>query len=189
MPVRMRSGPFVVPVRDIVRRPGEMREFDLEIPTPARWGEGLVSVAENEPLEVRVRLESVHEGILVSGTVDTEYTGVCGRCLTDVAESVEVEFQELFAYPGQEASDFDVRDDHVDIEIPVRDAVVLALPFQPVCQPDCPGLDPVTGERLTTAAAEREAESVDPRWAALQQYTPDPDGDAVRSADENTEKS
>jgi uncharacterized protein len=27
----------------------------------------------------------VHEGILVTAEIDTEYTGVCGRCLTDIA--------------------------------------------------------------------------------------------------------
>jgi uncharacterized metal-binding protein YceD (DUF177 family) len=55
--------------------------------------------------------------------------------------AVEVEFQELFGYPGTEAIDFEVQDDHVDLETLVRDAIVLSLPFQPVCQPDCPGLD------------------------------------------------
>ncbi len=174
-------------MRDIERHPGEMREHSLDLPTPEKWGEGLVSVAEGEILELDVRLESVHEGILVSGTVDTTATGVCGRCLIDITEPVKVEFQELFAYPGDEASDFGVQDDHVDLENLVRDAIVLSLPFQPVCQPDCPGLDPNTGERLTESPGESEQTSVDPRWAALQQYTPD-DGDALRAAPK-TEKS
>jgi uncharacterized protein len=174
-------------VRDIERHPGEMREHELDIPTPEKWGEGLLSIAAAEVLEIDVRLESVHEGILVSGTVDTTATGVCGRCLIDITEPVEVEFQELFAYPGEEANDFEVQDDHVDLENLVRDAIVLSLPFQPVCQPDCLGLDPVTGEKLTESAGDTEQTPADPRWAALQQYTPD-DGDALRAAPK-TEKS
>lgn len=174
-------------MRDIERHPGEMREHELDIPTPEKWGEGLVSIAAAEVLEIDVRLESVHEGILVSGTVDTTATGVCGRCLIDITEPVEVEFQELFAYPGDEANDFEVQDDHVDLENLVRDAIVLSLPFQPVCQPDCLGLDPVTGEKLTESAGDTEQTPADPRWAALQQYTPD-DGDALRAAPK-TEKS
>jgi uncharacterized protein len=164
-----------------------MRETVLESPAPDQWGEGLVSVAKGEPVVIDVRLESVHEGILVSATADTEYTGVCGRCLIEVAERVEVEIQELFAYPGGETSDFEVQDDHVDLETLVRDAIVLSLPFQPVCQPDCPGLDPVTGERLTESAGSEHSEPIDSRWAALQDYTPDHD-DASRAAD-HTEKS
>lgn len=167
------SGPFVLPVRDITHRPGEMREFTIEVPAPQKWGEGLVAVAEGEPVVVDARLESVHEGILVTGDIDTEYTGVCGRCLTDVAEGVRVAFQELFAYPGGEATDFEVQDDHVDLETLVRDAIVLSLPFQPVCQPDCPGLDPATGERMTESTGLLASELPDPRWAALQDYTPD----------------
>lgn len=174
-------------MRDIERHPGEMREHELDIPTPEKWGEGLLSIAAAEVLEIDVRLESVHEGILVSGTVDTTATGVCGRCLIDITEPVEVEFQELFAYPGEEANDFEVQDDHVDLENLVRDAIVLSLPFQPVCQPDCLGLDPVTGEKLTESAGDTEQTPADPRWAALQQYTPD-DGDALRAAPK-TEKS
>lgn len=174
-------------MRDIERHPGEMREHELDIPTPEKWGEGLLSIAAAEVLEIDVRLESVHEGILVSGTVDTAATGVCGRCLIDITEPVEVEFQELFAYPGEEANDFEVQDDHVDLENLVRDAIVLSLPFQPVCQPDCLGLDPVTGEKLTESAGDTEQTPADPRWAALQQYTPD-DGDALRAAPK-TEKS
>ena len=183
------TGPFVIRVRDIVRRPGEMREFDFEAPAPEKWGEGLVSVDAGVPLDLDVRLESVHEGILVSGSASTEYSGVCGRCLTDITEPLHVEFQELFAYPGEEATDFEVQDDHVDLETLVRDAIVLSLPFQPVCQPDCPGLDPATGERLTGSTGPEQGESLDPRWAALKDYTTDHDEEAPRLRVENTEES
>jgi uncharacterized protein len=166
-----------------------MREFELDVPSTAKWGEGLVSIPEAQPISIDVRVESVHEGMLVSGTADATYSGVCGRCLIDIAQPVEVEFQELFAYPGGEAEDFEVRDDRVDLEGLIRDAMVLALPFQPVCQPDCPGLDPVTGERLTGNTPERPQETVDPRWAALQQYTPEPGDDAPRHDVQNTGKS
>jgi uncharacterized protein len=157
-----------------------MREHSLDVPSPAKWGEGLVSIAEGETVAVDVRLESVHEGILASGTVDTDYTGICGRCLIDIAEPLEVEFQELFTYPGQEETDFEVQDDHVDLETLVREALVLALPFQPVCQPDCPGLDPVTGERLAEDPGSEHRAPLDPRWAALQDFTTDHDDEAPR---------
>lgn len=150
-----------------------MRERVLDVTLSEHWGEGLVRVPAQADVEIDVRLESVHEGILVSGEVTSEYTGVCGRCLIDISAPVEVEFQELFAYPGEEAADFEVQHDHVDVETLVRDAVVLSLPFQPVCRPDCPGLDPATGERLaeTSGAAPREA--LDPRWAALAELASD----------------
>ncbi|GAT72962.1 YceD family protein [Microbacterium hydrocarbonoxydans] len=180
------SGPFVLPVRDIVRRPGEMREHQFTVTLTDQWGEGIVAYEPGSEVDLDVRLESVHEGILVSGTADAEYSGVCGRCLTDITRPVEVEFQELFAYPGEEETDFEVQDDHVDLETLVRDAAVLSLPFQPVCQPDCPGLDPRTGERLTVSTGTEQAAPIDPRWSALQQIT-DQDGTAESRAAEKEE--
>jgi len=176
-----RTGPFVLNARDIVNHPGEMREFLIDVPAPEKWGEGLVSVEQGASVAIEVRLESVHEGILVSGTIDTDYSGECGRCLIEISAPVEVEFQELFAYPGHEATDFEVQDDHVDLETLVRDATVLALPFQPVCQPDCPGLDPATGERLAVSTEPEQREPLDNRWAALQEYTSDNDDHTPRA--------
>jgi uncharacterized protein len=103
----------------------------------------------------------------VSGHASADATGECSRCLIDISEPVEVDFAELFAYDASEDFDFFVRDDHVDCEQVVRDAVVLALPFQPVCRPDCPGLDPVTGERLADLGEQPARQVIDPRWAAL----------------------
>ena len=182
------NGPFVLPVRDIVRHPGEMREHAFSVTLAEQWGEGIVVLEAGSQLDLDVRLESVHEGILVSGTADGIYSGVCGRCLTDIAAPVEVEFQELFAYPSEEETDFEVQDDHVDLETLVRDAAVLSLPFQPVCQPDCPGLDPITGERLTESTGVETVAPIDPRWSALQQIT-DQGGAEESRAPENTEES
>jgi len=74
----------------------------------------------------------------------------------------------------------------VDLETLVRDAAVLALPFQPVCQPDCPGLDPKTGERLTVSTGTEQAAPIDPRWSALQNIT-DQDGTEESRAAEKEE--
>jgi len=43
-------------------------------------------------------MESLHDGILVSGDVRGTAEGECVRCLIDVAQPVKVEFAELFAY-------------------------------------------------------------------------------------------
>ncbi|WP_271178928.1 YceD family protein [Leifsonia poae] len=144
-----------------------MREQTIVLPVADKLGEGLLSVPEGATIDLDLRLESMHEGILVSGELTSEAVGVCGRCLIDIAQPVEVDFQELFAYSSDEAFDFEVHDDHVDLEPLIRDAVVLALPFQPVCRPDCPGLDPETGERLADVPDRKPQETTDTRWSAL----------------------
>jgi len=179
------ANPYRINVRDLMHRPGELRELELRVSVPEQLGEGLVSVRAGAGLTLDVRLESIHDGILVSAEVEAEAAGVCGRCLTDITLPVEVDFQELFAYSSGEAfdpevDDPEVHDDHVDLEPLVRDAVVLSLPFQPVCRPDCPGLDPETGERLSHLPETKPTEPADPRWAALAQFQASEDvaGDA-----------
>jgi len=169
------ASPFDLNVRDLVHRPGEMRERTLDVPAPEQYGVGAATVKEGAPLQIDLKLEGLHEGILVSAEIETEATGECVRCLDPVSIPLQVEFQELFAYSLDEAFDFAVRDDHVDLEPVVRDAVVLALPFQPVCRPDCPGLDPETGERLADHPDRSPREVLDPRWAALEGFQTDSD--------------
>jgi len=162
------ASPYLVNVRDLVHRPGEMRERELDIVLPDKLGEGAASVPAGEELHLSLRLEGLHDGVLATGEVDTMAFAECVRCLDPVEIEVQVEFQELFAYSPGEAFDFVVRDDQLDLEPVVRDAVVLSLPFQPVCRPDCPGLDPVTGERLPDGHVPEVEEAPDPRWAALE---------------------
>ncbi|WP_245866587.1 YceD family protein [Diaminobutyricimonas aerilata] len=166
-------------MRDLTRRPGDHRDSTLDFAVPERLGESVVYVDAGAQLHIDLRLESLHEGVLASGDVETTASGQCVRCLDDLTLPVEVEFQELFAYSVDEAFDYTVQDDHVDLEPVVRDAVVLSLPFQPVCRPDCPGLDPETGERLADHPEWKPREVIDPRWAALESLRTAPDDEGT----------
>lgn len=161
------NSPYALRVRDLAHRPGEMREHTLDIAVPEDLGAGVIAVRQGDDMHIELRLEGLHEGVLVSGHASADATGQCSRCLIDISEPVEVDFAELFAYDPSEDFDFHVHDDLVDCEPVVRDAVVLSLPFQPVCRPDCPGLDPVTGERLADLGDRPASGPTDPRWAAL----------------------
>ena len=159
--------PYTIPVFDLMHRPGEMREKSLDFAVPEGFGNAVIGVRKGSQMSIEARLESLHDGILVSGEVEASAEGECVRCLIDVSLPIEVEFQELFAYSVDEAFDYTVHDDHVDLEPVVRDAVVLSLPFQPVCQEDCLGLCPQCGVRLLDNPGHEHEAPVDPRWAAL----------------------
>jgi uncharacterized protein len=163
----LKKTPYTVSVVDLMHRPGEMREKTLDITEPEGFGNAVIGVRQGAEVHIEARLESLHDGILVSAEVDTTAEGECVRCLIDVAIPLEVEFQELFAYSEDEAFDYTVHDEHVDLEPVVRDAVVLSLPFQPVCQEDCLGLCPQCGVRLLDNPGHEHEAPVDPRWAAL----------------------
>jgi uncharacterized protein len=158
-----------------------MRSLSRSVPAPADLGLDVLGVPEGSELELDLRLESVVEGVLVSGTVDATVTGECVRCLDPVSRPLVVDLQELYAHPGREpegghwerAEDRDedlpqLEGDLLDLEPALRDAVVLALPLQPVCREDCPGLCPQCGQRLDADPGHGH-DVVDPRWAALRQ--------------------
>jgi uncharacterized protein len=168
----------MVNVRDIVNRPGEMREFDLTIVAPEHLGEGMLQVREGRELFVHVRVESVHEGILASGDVETIAEGHTARTLTEMQQTVEVEFQELFAYSLDEAFDYQVLDDHVDLEPVIRDAVVLSLPFQPELPNEQLDFELGSGINLVLSDSEETTPEVDARWAALAGYQASTDSSA-----------
>lgn len=162
----------MIDTRELGRRPGTMRLVNRTAAAPADLGTEVIGIAEGSELTLQLRLEAVMEGVLVSGTVQGRAHGECVRCLDDVDELIEVDLQELYSYPGRSdrTEDEDVReleDDVIDLEPALRDAVVLTLPFQPVCRDDCPGLCPQCGAHLADDP-DHQHESVDPRWAALQ---------------------
>lgn len=165
--------PLVLDTRQLPRQPGAMRTVDRVVAAPPHLGQALIGVPEGADLHLDLRLESVTEGVLVSGTVTSTAHGECGRCLRPIDVEVEVTIQELFAYPDS-TTDATAEEDEVgrlhgdliDLEPTVRDAVVLALPSSPLCREDCPGLCPQCGARLADDP-DHQHEVIDPRWAAL----------------------
>ncbi|MDQ4093538.1 MAG: YceD family protein [Actinomycetota bacterium] len=171
------SSPWVIDTRSLGRRPGAMRSYHRDVPAPAGLELDVVGVPQGGELALDVRLESVVEGVLASGTAAAPLAGQCARCLDPVVDRLEVDLTELFAYPDtttDESTDPDevsrVVDDLVDLEPVIRDAVLLALPQVPLCCEDCPGLCPECGEKRAELGADHRHETIDPRWAALKQW-------------------
>ncbi|MGI8433485.1 MAG: YceD family protein [Nocardioidaceae bacterium] len=147
-----------------------MRTLELTVPAPADLGIELLGVPEGSPVEVHLRLESVMEGVLASGTAQVVLVGECVRCLDRFDDDLEVAVQELYVYPESEAGPDEASrldGELFDLEPALRDAVVLALPFRPVCEPECPGLCLECGAHLRDDPDHTHEESIDPRWAAL----------------------
>ncbi|MEV6011207.1 YceD family protein [Streptomyces sp. NPDC051976] len=176
-----------------------MKKVSRSVPSPGDLGIEVIKVPDGATVELDLRLESVMEGVLVTGTAEAPLTGECVRCLEPIERELETDFQELFSYPdadtrtarrdeaGDDAEEEDtlfLEADLFDLEPVLRDAVVLALPLQPVCQDDCPGLCSECGARLADDP-DHHHEVTDIRWAALQDFQK---SGADQGADENQEK-
>jgi uncharacterized protein len=171
---RNSRSPLVINIARLGRRPGSMLTIRETVPSPSRIGVELVAIDAGAPLDLDLRVESVSEGVLVTGTVSAPTTGECARCLTPVTGHVEIDLTELFAYPDSateattEADEVGhVVDSTIDLEQPIVDAVGLALPFSPLCGPECQGLCPQCGIPMATAEPGHRHEQIDPRWSKL----------------------
>jgi uncharacterized protein len=143
-------------------------ELDIELTTP--MGQGAATVPVGEVIELNLRLESVHEGILATGEVDSTAKSECSRCLEPLNLAVEVDFQELFAYSLEQEDDFLVQDEKIDLEQAITDAVVLSLPFKPVCNEDCLGLCSECGMKLAEDPEHVHQAQIDSRWSELESF-------------------
>lgn len=170
--------PLVLDTRALNRRPGTMQELSRTVVLTEDLGTEVISIKAGTPVEIEVRLESVVEGVLVTGSVSGTATGACVRCLDPVDQLVTGHFQELFAYADRAAHHHEVAADSdedevyelvgdlIDLEPVLRDAVVPTLPFKPVCREDCPGLCSECGVHLADDP-DHHHEVLDPRWSAL----------------------
>jgi uncharacterized protein len=180
--------PLVLDTRELGRRAGSMKRLSRPVPAPDGFGLELIGVPVGGTVDLDLRLESVMEGVLVSGTATMTVEGECGRCLDPLSETLTVDVQELYAYPDSTSdatSDEDelsrLQGDFIDLEPVLRDAVVLALPANPLCREDCPGLCPDCGVHWDELPPGHTHDQVDPRWADLgKMFEQSPDG-ATRS--------
>ena len=148
-------------------------------------GEGLRLAA---PIDGRVRFLRTNRGILASTDLQTALALECSRCLRDVVLPVDIRLQDEYLpsldlatgqpLPTDDEPDVERLSDHheIDLEPPVRDAIVMAEPIAPLCRPDCPGLCIVCGGRLDEGTHDHPVDDIDPRLEALRAFDPEAQG-------------
>ena len=167
MPEAHNAASFRIPVADLLRHPGERRRVEVE---------GPIADVANSGSHVRgearadLMLESLAGGALVAhGTVTSDWTGECRRCLGEAVGTVTAEVRELFETGSDGEETYPIHRDEIDVEPLVRDAVLLELPLAPLCREACAGLCPVCGANRNDDDCGHEPDTRDPRWAALDQ--------------------
>jgi uncharacterized protein len=154
-----------------VFQPGEIEflEAGLRQPTPLQ----ATGTAE---------LSGSFEEIRVSGHLSGSVECPCDRCLEPVVMPMDGKF-DLFYRPAdsewETAPDAGLSDDEIEIgfyegggvdliEV-VREQVLLKLPMQRVCAPDCKGICPACGQNRNTSLCDCRVQLTDERWKALRE--------------------
>jgi uncharacterized protein len=160
-----------IDVRDLLETPGAAKTVHVGEAVPGLHTE-LAQVPEDAPIEGDLTLESVMEGIYVHGTVAGRFVMRCARCLKEFDRGFDVAMDELVVRRAGPEDDYGLTAElTLDPEPIVRDAVVLEMPFSPLCRPDCLGLCPVCGGDRNLAECPGHDEP-DPRWTALEGLFP-----------------
>lgn len=164
---------LIVSVTEIRRRPGSRLDVHRSI---VAEGLGLADVGVAVPDGAEVpfdgEVESIHEGVVVTGVVSVPWTGVCRRCLADVGGTATVDVREVYETHPVDGETWPLLHDHIDLGPLLHDTALLALPLAPLCEDDCAGpvpeVLPVVVEGDGAGDGDEAPEPPrDPRWAVL----------------------
>ena len=160
--------PLLLGVADLLRRPGNQRDEHIEVRLDGLEVLGS-KVPEGEVVVLDLRLQSVNDGIVATGTIGAAWEGECRRCLQPVRGATEGAVQEIFEDHPVEGETSKLDGDRIDLEPLARETVLLELPLAPLCRDDCAGLCAECGADRNTTDCGHTLEPIDDRWSPLSQ--------------------
>lgn len=141
------------------------------------------------PIEGTVVVARTNRGVLVDSRLATALAGTCSRCLREIEIPLDLRIRDevlpsldlATGQPLDRSGEPDVArlTDHHELELEplAAEAISLAEPIAPLCEPECPGLCVVCGERLGPGHADHPEDDIDPRLAALRAFRVDGDAE------------
>lgn len=178
------ESPLVVRLREIPAGEGLRLDVDLDLAFSDKALAGSDSAMAKVDLHADVALTKTHEQVLARGTLTGSAMLVCSRCAGQAPVTVMSPFQMLFVPKTDDVADEDSVDDEVelkedqvditayegeeiDLYDTLREELLLALPYAPLCREDCKGLCPTCGKELNDGPCTCNPQPRADRWAAL----------------------
>ncbi len=128
------------------------------------------------PISAKLDIEKIGRNIFIKAGLQAQVDLICDRCAESFSTQVEDAVQLLYTTDQnmRDREDEDVfviseTTDIIDIENPVRETLVTALPVKRLCKEDCRGLCPSCGTNLNVSSCDCQSNRMDPRWEKLQQ--------------------
>ncbi len=149
---------------------GEAGSVELNVPVdPLAFG-GQTYIAGDGEAETRLDVSrTTGVGYALRLRFDLRLSGPCMRCLEDAGVLVAVDLREVHqpADDDENLTSEYLDENELDLRSWVRDALVLALPVQIVCDEECRGLCVTCGVNLNEDPSHEHEREPDPRWAKL----------------------
>jgi len=144
---------------------GYSRDIDFSVPKLP-----LPPDQELRDLTGTARFTRTPQGLLSQVKMRATLYAECARCLTTFPLPLVIDFTELYAFAQKYVTESGLilpDDGNVDLEPLVQEYMLLEVPLNPLCKPDCKGLCPICGGNLNEEICDHDAEAVDPRLIAL----------------------
>ena len=144
---------------------GNSRDFDIEIPKIH-----LEPDVDLHQLHGVVHVSRTAQGILLQAKIYARLRTDCARCLTDIWQTLHTDFTELYNFSAKTRVEGElVLPDTMQINLLplVRDYLLVEIPINPICKPDCQGLCPICGNNLNEDNCTHDEDLLDPRLSIL----------------------
>jgi uncharacterized protein len=144
---------------------GSSRDFHFDLPS--------LSIEPDlniDNLQGTARITRTPQGLLVQAELQAVIRSQCVRCLTNTDQQLNADFTELYAFSLRNSSESELilpEDGFIDLGPLVREYLVLEIPINPLCHPDCSGICAMCGEPQGADFHVHEVETGDPRLAVL----------------------
>jgi uncharacterized protein len=171
----------IVDVSGLLRKPGSTEKLRVVDSLPPAF-KGRERIQVRGPVRASMTLKEAGGNVLVKGDLTADVTLTCGRCLKGFDQTVEQPFEEVFRRHSnfnredpeerEEEELFAIEEQKIDLTPMLTQALVLAVPFSPLCEQRCRGLCSVCGEDLNATPHAHSADDEDlPQFkAALKHY-------------------
>ncbi|CAN5843745.1 DUF177 domain-containing protein [soil metagenome] len=148
-------------------------EIDEEIgPDDPVW-DGM-GIRFDGPVSMRLDVQQVGADVIGRGRLTGAARLACRRCMQPVRHELAEELTLVFRAgltaveaEAEEVYPLAERAKELDLAMPVREHVLLAVPEYVICKETCRGFCPRCGTDLNQTSCECVVEEDDPRWAAL----------------------
>lgn len=140
----------------------ELKGIEREVPQLIRL----------DPVWVRVTATEESGLFHVLAEQRTRASLTCSRCLSSFEKTLSTKWTQEFTNRKDRADQEEicfVEGDHIDLTPRIREAVLLEIPYAPVCREGCKGLCPECGVDRNRETCLCRNERIDPRLAVLKE--------------------
>ena len=135
---------------------GSLQE-EGELETETLLGKPPEFVRYRSPVSIQAEATYLGRQVSLEISFQTKFEFTCGRCLETFEAPVDDKIKQVIS----------IDKSFIDIDYNIKEALLLSLPLNAVCQDNCQGLCPVCGVNKNKKSCRCRRESGSEKWAGL----------------------